>query len=345
MIVLTVVSFNGAPADGLSASFDELGGSIGRADGNQLVLPDPERSISRQHARVVFRGGQYAVVDNGSNTIIVNSKPVPSGREQTLWPGDLVQIGGYVLKVSQGAAAASNPFADLFGDGAQGLAAPAPAAMPVTAPPAPAGRAADPWATPVPWNSGVPSAPLAAAPPPWAATPRPPAAPTPTPAAGQASLIPDDWDFLAPAPAPAAPGGLFGAAPATAGLPVSAPGMDSLDDLFGLGPGQTAGDPLGAPQARALLLQPNTAGHSDPLQALGGTPAPVPASSLSDHVSELNTPMPLPVSAAPAAAPLPPPRGAVFSWDNPPRDGRLVTLPGMPSPKSEPSGSSGAPSQ
>ena len=315
MIVLTVVSFNGAPADDLSASFDELGGSIGRADGNQLVLPDPERSISRQHARVVFRSGQYAIVDNGSNPIAVNNNAVPIGREQTLWPGDLVQIGAYVLKVSQGAAAkaAASPFADLFGDGAHGLAAPAATA--------PSGRPVDPWAAPVPWNAG------SAAATPMAQRQQPP----PSAPASAAGLIPDDWDFLAPvaAPPPALASGPLGAA-----LPIVAPGMDSLDNLFGLGPGQAGGDPLGAPQARALLLQPNMAGHADPLQALGATPAPAPLSSLPDHVSELNTPMPLsaPVSAPPAPAPQLPPRGAVFSWDNPPRDGRLVTLPGMPSP-------------
>ncbi len=351
MIVLTVVSFNGSPADDLSARFDELGGSIGRAEGNQLVLPDPERSISRQHARVVFRGGQYAIVDNGSNPIAVNNNPVPIGREQTLWPGDLVQIGSYVLKVSQPAAsgASANPFADLFGDGAHGLAAPAPGSVPdagLAAPAIPGGTtgraAADPWATPVPWNSSAQApAPGPAVPPPWAAAPSPAGWAAPAPAASgpsAAALIPDDWDFLAPAPPPGAATGMS-AAPAAGSLPLSAPGQDSLDDLFGLGPGQTAGDPLGAPQAQALLLQPNTAGHADPLQALAGAPAPAPASSLPDHVSALNTPMPLPPRvAAPAPAPAvaspppAPPRGAVFSWDNPPRDGRVVTLPGTPSP-------------
>lgn len=103
MIVLTVVGLNGTPADGPSASFGEAGGSIGRADGNQLVLPDPARSISRQHARIVCRGGRYAVVDNGSNPIAVNHQPVPLGQETPLWPGDLLQVGGYVLQVSQGA--------------------------------------------------------------------------------------------------------------------------------------------------------------------------------------------------------------------------------------------------
>jgi len=73
MIVISVLSFNGAPSDGRSASFDELGGSIGRADTNQLVLPDPERSISRVHAQVVFRNGGYELVDNSTNGTFLNA--------------------------------------------------------------------------------------------------------------------------------------------------------------------------------------------------------------------------------------------------------------------------------
>lgn len=121
MIVLTVVSCNGAPADGPSARFDAQGGSIGRADGNQLVLPDPERAISRQHARIVCQGGRYAVVDNGSNPIAVNHQPVPLGREHPLWPGDLLQVGGYVLKVSQAPAQAAPAVWNM--DWAEGAAA------------------------------------------------------------------------------------------------------------------------------------------------------------------------------------------------------------------------------
>ena len=82
MIVLRVLSYNGTPADGPQAQFDELGGTIGRADNNQLVLSDPERTISRVHARVLFRAGGYAVVDNGSNPISVNGLTVGPGREQ-----------------------------------------------------------------------------------------------------------------------------------------------------------------------------------------------------------------------------------------------------------------------
>ena len=343
MIVLTVLSYSGVPAEGLSARFDELGGSIGRADNNQLVLPDPERSISRLHAKVLFRSGQYAIVDNGSNPISVNGSAVPSGREQTIQPGDQVQIGSYLLAVSQGADSpcAAHPFADLFGDGAAGLAGPvaAPSASAWASPPMRAAAApADGFAAPA-W--GAPAASTASAP--AAAWPAPAPAPVARASSGSAAaLIPDDWDFLAPAPSVAPAGGPFarpfdGALPpasvgAPLGLSMGSAASDSLDALFGLGGAATHGDPLGAAPAQALLMQPNMAAHADPLQALGRQ-VPVAAASLPDHVSELNTPMPLPKRSAPAAAPMPAaaglPSGAVFSWDDPPRDGRVVTLPGQ----------------
>ena len=376
MIVLTVLSYSGVPAEGLSARFDELGGSIGRADNNQLVLPDPERSISRLHARVVFRGGQYAIVDNGSNPVGVNGALVPPGREQIIQPGDQVQIGSYLLTVSQAdAAKSSNPFADLFGDGAQGLAGPVapPPASTWAAPPMSSGGnpqrpyAADPAPSAMPpmrasaAPSGVapPAWGAAAAPPAWGATPSPAPWPAASPApasparpgpAAAASLLADDWDFLADSGrAGAGAGGSAGARDDFAGLGGSAgsassalglslgPGAtDSLDDLFGLSKGAPAGDPLGAAPAKALLLQPNTSGHGDPLQALLRPAADVGA-SVADHGSELNTPMPLPRAASTApTAPAGLPSGAIFSWDDPPRDGRHVTLPGRPRTEAAP---------
>ncbi len=298
MIVLRVLSYNGAPADGPAAQFDELGGTIGRADANQLVLPDPERTISRVHARVVCRAGGYAIVDNGSNPISVNGQALGAGREQPLKPGDQVQIGGYVIAAAAApqAAHSDDPFADLFGDVPSGLAVPASS---------PSGGAA-------PWPAAVPP---------------PAAAPAPPPPMAQGHL-PDDWDPFAPAPAV---GGALPAVPAGdafADLKPRAP--DSLDDLFGLSSGLPAGDPLGA--APEQLAQPNMASHADALRSLGRIATVIPASR-SDHASELNTPMSLGLRPAPATAPAAPaaqfPAGAVFSWDDPPRDGRVVTLPGL----------------
>lgn len=303
MIALTVLSYNGAPADGLSAQFDELGGTIGRANNNQLVLPDPERTISRVHARLVFRGGGFAIADNGSNPISVNGTPTGAGREHPLKPGDRVQIGGYELEVREAGASPrrDDPFADLFGDSSLGLATPAPMSAP--APPA------------------------RAAPPAMAAWPPPAPQQAPSAALGPGH-IPDDWDPFAPEPVAAGPAPL---PPGGGGFDdlarLARPAESSLDELFGLGAAPLAGDPLGA--APAAGLAPNTAAHADPLLALGRTASLAPASR-DDHASELNTPMPLPAVQAPPPAPRPAalPSGAIFSWDDPPREGRVVTLPG-----------------
>nr|WP_236589382.1 type VI secretion system-associated FHA domain protein TagH [Ramlibacter aurantiacus] len=142
---MRVESFNGSPVEGRSATFDELGGTIGRADNNQLVLPDPERSVSRLHARIVFRGTGFAIVDHGANAITHNGRAVGQGREVLLYQGDRVEIGGFVLAVSTGAgsAAPADPFRDTFADlfGSEASAAPArPPAGPGPRPPAaPAG--------------------------------------------------------------------------------------------------------------------------------------------------------------------------------------------------------------
>ena len=322
MIVLRVLSYNGAPADGQQAQFDEIGGTIGRADSNQLVLPDPERTISRVHARVVFRGGGYAVVDNGSNPISVNGQVVGAGREHPLRPGDQLLIGGYVIAASAAAAPASaDPFADLFGDAPLGMAAPPP-------PP--------PLASPG-MRTGSGSTAMWPAPSPAAARPAPVPA-SPPPASLTPGHIPDDWDPFAPDPVAAPPAaplgmGLGGSGPRdtlVADVPIG--GADSLDDLFGLGGTPSSGDPLGAPPAVQQMAKPNMSAHGDPLLSLQRTASMQPASA-ADHASELNTPMQLtPARAAPlppaAPAPAPLPSGAVFSWNDPPRDGRVVTLPG-----------------
>ncbi len=341
MIVLRVLSYNGSPADGPSAQFDELGGTIGRADNNQLVLPDPERTISRVHARVVFRAGGYGVVDNGSNPISVNGQVIGAGREQPLKVGDELMIGGYVLAAeAPGALKSDDPFADLFGEAPLGLAAPAapktsPGVSQRTAMP---GAAA--WPAPAPVATPAPPAWAAAPPPAWA--PAPPAAAWPSPPAARApaagaAAIPDDWDPFAPDPSEAAPAAALRGPAADAFASLPAGGGDSLDDLFGLSAAPTGGDPLGGAPQQALLAQPNTAQHDDALQSLARTATLMPASR-SDHGSELNMPMSLPPVSAPGAglAPAPLPQGAIFSWNDPPRDGRVVTLPGLRRPDAPP---------
>jgi FHA domain-containing protein len=354
VITLDVHSFNGSTLpQSLSASFDEMGGTIGRADSNQLVLPDPERTISRVHAQVVFRNGSYSIVDRGSNPISINGRPLGSGQESALRAGDEVHIGGYALRVgvsagraATAASASSDPFAD-FGFGAP----PPPPPMPVARPPAAASSSVDPLAA-----FGMAPAP----------------GPAPTASAARAPLaggIPEDWnpfapDASAPAPSPLSSSssglgmGGFGLESKAAAPTPLIPGMSSgggssdssLDALFGLH-APSGGDPLANSLLDAPAAQPNMAADADPLRSLNSATRASSASA-ADQLSDLNRPF----IAAPVASPprpLPPPpalvnsgsvspppvasaggSAAVLSWDDPSGQNRTVIRPkaGVPAP-------------
>ncbi|MCB1215433.1 MAG: FHA domain-containing protein, partial [Deltaproteobacteria bacterium] len=65
--------------------------SIGRSPSNDLVLK--EAKISRQHATITYRDGQYTIVDlKSSNGVLVNNKKV---EEVTLQDGDEIRMGSF----------------------------------------------------------------------------------------------------------------------------------------------------------------------------------------------------------------------------------------------------------
>ena len=101
MIRIKVVSNSGQPlSQSFHAEFDELGGNIGRAEGNALILSDPDRSISRIHASVVYRGGQYFIRGLGSTMpVYLNEQPLNNGQDTAIADGDKLRIGDYVLQV------------------------------------------------------------------------------------------------------------------------------------------------------------------------------------------------------------------------------------------------------
>jgi FHA domain-containing protein len=312
MLTLTVTQFNGtALPTPIKASFDETGGAIGRAETNALVLPDPERTISRVHARVSFRAGAYVLIDEGSNAVVHNGQPLGKGREAPLRPGDRLQIGGYLVNVAAGAAsgAAADPFADFFGlAAAPAPAPPAYAPAPPAYAPAPPARSSQAAADPLGLGFG----------------PAPTPSPAPSPAFGG---IPDDWDPFAATPVPpgraAAPSpganalGLdFGAgapSPLIPDLPRASGGSDSLDQLFGLGAPSTASrnNPLANSLLDAPVAQPNLAAHADPLRSLSEL-APGSMEARRDDSSELNRPFALPPLPKPVQAAIPAPSPAGF---------------------------------
>lgn len=97
---ISILSLNGVPlAHARYYDFETAGGGIGREDGNELVLPDEKRHISRLQARVQCIGGQFFLEDRGANPSSVNDRPVGQGNRVPLSAGDRIAIGGYLLQV------------------------------------------------------------------------------------------------------------------------------------------------------------------------------------------------------------------------------------------------------
>ena len=121
----------GPPPQPLSANFDQTGGSIGRREDNDWVLPDPERFISGRHALISFSDGRFYITDVSANGVFLNQSESALGNEAPapLQQGDTLTIGEYDIVVSlhetalQAADAGSfdaldDPFARLLADNA-----------------------------------------------------------------------------------------------------------------------------------------------------------------------------------------------------------------------------------
>jgi type VI secretion system FHA domain protein len=99
MIAIRLVSLAGSPpAAKLEALFGDDGGDIGRGADCKLVLPDPERRISRQHMQVACRGGAMTLRLISTNLIVeLNGVPMAPGVEAPLEPGARIRIGPFEL--------------------------------------------------------------------------------------------------------------------------------------------------------------------------------------------------------------------------------------------------------
>ena len=299
---ISVISFNGAPpARPAAFDFDSRGGAIGREEGNELVLPDPERHISRVQARVEFDGGQFVLVDMGGNPSSVNDRPVGRGNRVALVGGDRIVIGGYLLEVefAHSAPVFSTPELSAPSSDPLGLFGGVPAATQNFSDPF-AGLLGTPGAsaakTPVAPQLAVSDDPFAV----FAAS---------APSVGRAAEpvhLPDP--FAVPPPPPTAPrADLLGLGEVR--------GEQSVDALFGLG--DAARDPFaGTPLGDAPVTPSGAASATvDPLALFGGPgPAPVVANPQRDDAPLLNQAFTPPRAEAPA--PPAPVAGMVFSWDD-----------------------------
>jgi len=97
-LTLFVLTYrNQPPPRAISTTLRGAGGTIGRQDQNALVLPDPDRVISRTHARVEFRAGSYFVTALGQNPIDLNGRALGAGETAQLSTGDKLTVGDYCV--------------------------------------------------------------------------------------------------------------------------------------------------------------------------------------------------------------------------------------------------------
>ncbi|TDK46864.1 type VI secretion system-associated FHA domain protein TagH [Antarcticimicrobium luteum] len=82
------------------------GGSltVGRGPANDMVLPDPDRILSKNHFVIEDHNGNVMVVDLSTNGTFLNYAKIPLGRTPTpLNDGDVLCLGPYELVVEIGA--------------------------------------------------------------------------------------------------------------------------------------------------------------------------------------------------------------------------------------------------
>lgn len=77
------------------------GGVIGRAKECEWSLDDASRVISRQHARVEIENDHCFWTDLGTNSTLVNGKPMPNAQRTRVNFGDLLKIGEYLIVLEQ----------------------------------------------------------------------------------------------------------------------------------------------------------------------------------------------------------------------------------------------------
>lgn len=97
-------------------SFDEQGGSIGRGEGNNWILPDPDKFLSSKHCVVTCEAGQFYITDTSTNGLFLNGASLPVGRNNkvSVSEGDTLDLGEYRLRVAlEKAGPKISPFAQM----------------------------------------------------------------------------------------------------------------------------------------------------------------------------------------------------------------------------------------
>ncbi|MBV9749926.1 MAG: type VI secretion system-associated FHA domain protein TagH, partial [Acetobacteraceae bacterium] len=77
--------------------------SIGRAPGNDWVLPDPDRYLSKTHCVISIENGRPVLTDLSTNGVHINGASQPTSRDSrvVLTDGDEFRLGDYSITVAE----------------------------------------------------------------------------------------------------------------------------------------------------------------------------------------------------------------------------------------------------
>lgn len=82
-------------------SYDNRGVTFGRADSNDLILPDPQCFVSSRHGMVEYAAGKFTIHDQSSNGLYLDQaeKPLGGGNHAVLETGTILKAGDYRMEV------------------------------------------------------------------------------------------------------------------------------------------------------------------------------------------------------------------------------------------------------
>lgn len=111
-LTLKVLSFKGQPVSQAAVMIDSQG-TIGRSDGHTLVLPDPEKFVSRHHATITMQDGLYYLTDCSLSGVFIDEQEqaLHEGTQQ-LVNGMMLRIGEYEIAVSIDSPSVAQDFSD-----------------------------------------------------------------------------------------------------------------------------------------------------------------------------------------------------------------------------------------
>lgn len=100
LVTLRFQSTGAIPGKGEPVSMVGPSLTIGRGESNDVVLPDPDRMLSKNHCIVEDHNGNVVVVDVSTNGTFLNYGKIPLGSTPTpLNNGDILSLGPYELLV------------------------------------------------------------------------------------------------------------------------------------------------------------------------------------------------------------------------------------------------------